>query len=688
MFKFRILLLAAFPAFITNQCYNQEEVILSNGNSQKLDIETELSELAIKISSDIVSSEHENVVCKDLTCEAPFQTCLETISLIRPDQADQHTDKFENFIPLDFLMSKDHCSFRTIGGQLRLEKKTVCMTYINTLANTLGINLNMSKPLDHFHLVIKNEELTYLAKDEHLDTTATCELTPSLLSLQLLDNELSVMLLKAKHTLDGLLSLLDKTTITEAMMSCKESVSILEKERLLECIKSKFPNVPSVTRSKRGTFLEYIFSNGAEVDTIANNLAGLGTLVNANNQKIAKNEISLAINEKALSQRLQFLDKTVSNNIKKEFGTVLGLQRLQNAFSSEIAYISGNYAEITDIMQLNTEIEKLITVIIKVMQQNDQELCLSLREEFWCIDFKLSSVKIEKTKISLQLQVSKPKSQTSNYVTCQPLLEENKVSILHNRHLVARGDDLIDEDIVINKYNLVKKDYVNKKTRDIKSSELYLDNIFLTESKEEVLISCVKPELLFIADQRVNCSMNPFILKKSDTFAINTARGIVESGRLINFRFDSKAKFIKQVHKIEKDKIKEENRIEPSSNMTGIDLLIEKLREYSVPELAGMSLGAGSILILIFCGVCWGAWCLGIRRCPAKNGESWVHSPPSTPTVVRIADSGSAAREPIVPSQVNNPLIGGGQDQGQALHPALQRFQDQVVSLARLKRDN
>ena len=122
--------------------------------------------------------------------------------------------------------------------------------------------------------------------------------------------------------------------------------------------------------------------------------------------------------------------------------------------------------------------------------------------------------------------------------------------------------------------------------------------------------------------------------------------------------------------------------------MTGIDLIIDKLRNFSVPELAGMSVGAGTVVLILFCVTGLGAWCCGIRRCPASHGESWVHSPPPTPPIVRVEEAGTAAEQLITQSHQQNPLVGGAQEQGSQLHPALQRFQEQVVSLARLHRDN
>ena len=221
---------------------------MGQSEAQKLDIKTDIANLAIKLAEDILAGENEKVKCNSKTCEAPLQTCVETLSLIRGDKLDDFEQYFEKFIPIDFTMTNDHCTYKTTGGRVKLEKKPKCFDYITALGPALNIPVNVSRLETNFRLLVTNSQLTYLQMDQQLETRATCSVTPALLSLQLLDSELAVMLLKAKHSCDGLLKLLGMPTISEAIAVCKDSV--LEQNSLLECVENKLEN-PSSTRSKR-----------------------------------------------------------------------------------------------------------------------------------------------------------------------------------------------------------------------------------------------------------------------------------------------------------------------------------------------------------------------------------------------------------------------------------------------------
>ena len=178
-------------------------------------------------------------------------------------------------------------------------------------------------------------------------------------------------------------------------------------------------------------------------------------------------ELNLLLNEEILARRIQYLDKTVAHNIKTEIATYLSLQRLSNSFSAEIAYVSANVKEITDILQLNENLEKLVNIMLKIMEQHENKDCLTLKEELWCLNFLKSSVRIQGTKIEMSLQVSKPITQMSNYITCIPLLETNQVSILHNTHLTVKGNDFIGKNILISKDKISDIKYANENTREI-----------------------------------------------------------------------------------------------------------------------------------------------------------------------------------------------------------------------------
>eukprot|EP00090_Calanus_glacialis_P033145 TRINITY_DN54996_c0_g1_i1.p1 TRINITY_DN54996_c0_g1~~TRINITY_DN54996_c0_g1_i1.p1 ORF type:complete len:252 (-),score=6.35 TRINITY_DN54996_c0_g1_i1:62-709(-) len=73
-------------------------------------------------------------------------------------------------------------------------------------------------------------------------------------------------------------------------------------------------------------------------------------------------------------------------------------------------------------------------------------------------------------------------------------------------------------------------------------------------------------------------------------------------------------------------------RFTPPSNITTIGMVLEKLTQFSTPAIVGLSVGAGSILILGFCIVGWCSWMCGFKNCTASPRESFTRSPPPSPT--------------------------------------------------------
>ena len=105
----------------------------------------------------------------------------------------------------------------------------------------------------------------------------------------------------------------------------------------------------------------------------------------------------------------------------------------------------------------------------------------------------------------------------------------------------------------------------------------------MTSSPENVVLSCFKPELIMVSDKQHNCTATPLFLDKITNLKIITSQGVVEESLLLNFKLDSKQKFIQQAHRL--DKVQPDSyRFEPPSNMTPIHVLLEKLSEFSTPQ--------------------------------------------------------------------------------------------------------
>ena len=283
-----------------------------------------------------------------------------------------------------------------------------------------------------------------------------------------------------------------------------------------------------------------------------------------------------------------------------------------------------------------------------------------------------------------------PTSALSNFISCVPIMENKVVSKLHNSHLKIIGDDYVGKEVVVKISKLNDEATINQNARSISDNDLIMGNIFVTTSPEHVVLSCFKPELIIISDQQHNCTTTPLFLVKTADIKIMTSQGVIEESLLMKFKLESKQKFMQQAHmfnKVPSDSF----RFEPPTNITPIHAILEKLSEFSTPQIVGISMGLGTIIITLFCAAgvlsycCCGDW-----RYHTKYRGSFTHPPPSP--AQPCEELCQAARPPGTsqagPSdpihQTVSPLIGSDPvDQR-----SLELLRSKVKSLAALSKRN
>ena len=280
-----------------------------------------------------------------------------------------------------------------------------------------------------------------------------------------------------------------------------------------------------------------------------------------------------------------------------------------------------------------------------------------------------------------------PTAAMSNFISCIPNMETKVVSTLHNNHLKTIGDDYVGQEVVVRMDKLEDKATVNQNVRDITNDDLILGNIFVTSSPENVVLSCFKPELIMVSDRQQNCTATPLYLDKTSNLKIVTSQGVVEESLLLNFKLDSKQKFVKQAHEL--DKVQPDSfRFEPPSNSTPIHVLLEKLSEFSTPQIVGISMGMGTLVLTLFCAAgilsycCCGGWqCLSKFRRRVSN-----HPPRSS----QASEDLCQAARPPGPSQAvpSNPIHQTTSSepvlQDQIAERSLDLLRNKVMSLAAL----
>ena len=274
------------------QCFASPEISTSYGSHEMINFESDIGKLAVKIATDIIENSANMPSCIEAKnyCTASLGTCIDSGSLVRPDKLDLFRKHFGGLIAIDFKYTDGHCSFTT--EIMKVEAKATCEKFLDTLASQLGLSKNLSLNEDqNSRLVINENELTFFEISDHLDDQAFCTFSSRLIARVILEHELMAKLVRSQISIDGVFSLLGQDTIQACLDGCLASsfhpgkITPAERESLINCVNKTF----GASRHRRSTVLEWIFSNGADVDKINNKLVELGEVLNNNMRIIIQN---------------------------------------------------------------------------------------------------------------------------------------------------------------------------------------------------------------------------------------------------------------------------------------------------------------------------------------------------------------------------------------------------------------
>ena len=671
------------------QCFATPEVSASFGDHETIDISFDIGSLSEKILTDLITTADQIPICFEdkKYCIAPLETCVHTDSLIEPDKLDAYSDFYGEKIAVDFTYSNGHCHFTQATA--RVEKTSTCKSYVAKLAALIGVSENLT--LDNsanVRLMVAENELVTEDLAANLEKLVICDFTPRMLARSILDTQLLIELTDSQTVMDGIFALVgQKDTATLLSVFLERpfhpgDTTQSENKRLLEYVKSMFQH-----RKKRGTFLEYIFSNGEQVDKISNKLVQLGSTLNSNMGKISENELNLQLSEQMNAKNIQVLDKRVNYNIKTEAALFLNQRKIDSTTLQSEMYISATINEIIGLLKVKNGLVEFGNLIINTMQRQQSEKCLQIEGRYKCIDFQRSNIIMKKEVIQLALYASVPKVMESNFISCLPNMSSKRVSTLHNERLITIGQDLVGNGKVIKIESLSDAKTTNAKTKDINEKDITFGNIFITTSQSHEILSCFEPELIMHSGKQHNCTKEPLYLEKGPQFTVMTGRGIVEEAHISSYKLDSKNTYLQAAHDLLAIPT-DVYRFKPPSNITTIGMVLEKLAQFSTPAIVGLSVGAGSILILGFCIIGWCSWMCGFKNCPASPRESFTRSPPPSPK----SDSPSptlpvAARPPRrnQPITVNTgPLVSS--DSELVTDQTLDYLREKVRSLSALRK--
>merc|ERR1712215_464322 len=223
--------------------------------------------------------------------------------------------------------------------------------------------------------------------------------------------------------------------------------------------------------------------------------------------------------------------------------------------------------------------------------------------------------------------------------------------------------------------------------RDITEDDLILGNIFITTSPDQLVLSCFLPELIMVAEKQENCTIIPLYLNKSAQLKIVTSKGIVEESLLLDFKLTSKQQFVKQAHEI--DSISPDSfRFETPQNKTHIHVLLEKLSAFTTPQIVGITMGTGTLVLTLCCasGVmvycCCGGW-----KCLSNFKRRFSNPPPRASQASEDTCQAAQPREPAAAAPVPTQRTSSSDHilQDPVAERSLDLLRNKVLSLAALR---
>ena len=135
------------------------------------------------------------------------------------DKLDLYSDLFGEKIALDFTHANGHCYFKQAVA--KVEKSSVCQTYITKLATTVGLqeNLTLDNSL-YVRLMVSGNELIAEKVVDNLKVTVICAHSPRMSAKTVIDHQLLVELTDVQTLLDGIFSLVGIKDTATLLSEC------------------------------------------------------------------------------------------------------------------------------------------------------------------------------------------------------------------------------------------------------------------------------------------------------------------------------------------------------------------------------------------------------------------------------------------------------------------------------------
>ena len=576
------------------QCYQTQEAggILKDTTRtvKKLDVLALRDEVIMRT----IELMKDNPKCQTLVNEQvcavkDLETCLNMGGEFTSDQLELYNsaeESMKNMIfPTDLIQTSDLC-YLTTEGKATLNDLKICKQMIDLISTTVSLPNKFVEG----RLIIKSKAMMGVKDD--ISGQTLCKANPYVMAYKKYNLLILHNLERLYYDLEEIRSMVNLDPIS----SCGnfqfgkftvEEITCLE----TELGKSK--------RRKRSTLLNYMLGDGQRTDKIANKVHDITLALNANAQNSFKNEELLNLQGVTNEQNIMNLAKTTRYS---ESLMAASLHKMQKAISNQLTheqFTMQNVVTLAEIDEAKESLQKFTDQLGKMLLHTE-DICLSLSGKYGCILIKQSHVQIEDNKIVLDMNMKYLTNAEFGFVSCEPEIDNNQVSIFHGKHGIIRQDGNIQlGDKIISEENL--KLNVGEK-RTLLDKDFYLRNVFITTDKHRIGLTCKEPELIFATGlPRFNCTQKTSWLKRSGDMELHTVAGSISHEEAMLLHVTQRSRFLQNFEEL----TEQQGTIISQANQSSIHkLILNKLTSLTPFQTAAISLGSGAACLIFISLLC------------------------------------------------------------------------------------
>ena len=532
----------------------------------------------------------------------------------------------------EFIATKglSHCYYIS-ENKPQVSSKETCKLIIAELSSALGISENFQADgAAVTRLAIINNSIMALPTtfEGKVLCTSNSHIEAGI--------SISMSILENYHTLYWQTTELFYLLDTDDWKTLKESLEICANEKfnfniyteeMSSCIESI---IPQEVRNKRSTLLSYLLGDGKSLDQVQNSVRSISKVMDSNLQNIAHNENVLKHSQQLQSDKLKGLSGQLLQTEQDEisqFWFIHDKIKIEQSANIVIINFHMKVLEAQHVGQQIAEITKLAGMILLHEQNNE---CTMLSHSYGCIDVSRSRIIFNKEDptFTIILHFTKLVRKEMQFISCLPESSQS-ISIFHNKHGLMVGNDLHVQELIIKLEDLKESNIVNLRTREIDMNSDFLQgNIMMIHSPNRIGFYCVKPEIIFYDNSRINCTQNVAWKKKSNS-DILSAKGLISFGAQNNLQLQARKTFMKSnmfSENLEGSALRE--RINANSSVSVGNVVLNKLRLLSPIQAAALSFGFGAFLILT-CVLTVGTVCCIKKRKQSAPGTLTEQADPA-----------------------------------------------------------